>query len=90
VNIEEVKKGVILTIFVKPNSSKFKVEISNKEIIVYVTSEPEKGKANIEILKEFTKLFHVKVELICGIASRKKKLFIAGIDKDMVNRVLGS
>jgi len=45
---------------------------------VYATEEPEKGKVNKEILKELSKLLHVKVELANGATSRQKQLFFAG------------
>ena len=69
-SIKETKDGAILTIFVKPNSPKFKIELDGDEIVVYATEEPEKGKVNKEILKELTKLFHAKVELVSGATSK--------------------
>ena len=56
-SISETKDGVILTIFVKPNSPKFRVELDGDEIVVHSTEEPVKGKVNKEIIKELTKLF---------------------------------
>ena len=80
-SIAETKDGVILTIFVKPNSPKFKVELDGDEIVVYSTEEPVKGKVNKEIIKEFSKLFHAKVELVSGFTSKQKQLFVKGIGK---------
>jgi uncharacterized protein (TIGR00251 family) len=80
--------GVLITIFVKPNSSKFAIELDGKDIVVYATKEPEKGKVNKEILKELTKLFHTNnVELVSGATSRQKQLII-GIDKEKLEQVL--
>lgn len=87
-NIKETKDGVLLTIFVKPNSSKFKVELDGAEIIVYATEEPEKGKVNKEILKELTRLFHAKVEIVSGVTSREKQLFVEGLTKDQLQGLL--
>ena len=56
-SIAETKDGVILTIFVKPNSAKFKIELDGDEIVVHSTEEPVKGKVNKEIIKELSKLF---------------------------------
>ena len=75
-SIKETKDGAIITIFVKPNSPKFKIELDGDEIVVHATEEPEKGKVNKEILKEFSKLFHAKVELVNGATSRQKQLFV--------------
>jgi uncharacterized protein (TIGR00251 family) len=87
-SISEIKDGVILTIFVKPNSPKFFVEVDGDEIIVHSTEEPVKGKVNKEIIKEFTKLFHVKVELASGFTSKEKQLFVKGMGKQQAKELL--
>jgi hypothetical protein len=87
-SISETKDGVILTIFVKPNSPKFSVEIDGDEIVVHSTEEPVKGKVNKEIIKEFTKLFHVKVELASGFTSKEKQLFVKGMGKQQAKELL--
>lgn len=75
-SIKETKDGTTITIFVKPNSPKFKIEQDKEEIVVYATEEPEKGKVNKEILKEFSKLLQTKVELASGATSRQKILIV--------------
>ena len=87
-SITETKDGVILTIFVKPNSQKFYVELDGGEIIVHCTEEPVKGKVNKEILKEFSKILHAKTELASGASSRQKQLFVKGMDKSQVEHLL--
>lgn len=87
-SIKETKDGVSITIFVKPNSPKFKIEFDRTEIIVYSTEEPIKGKVNKEIIKEFTKLLHMKVELTSGFTSKEKQLFIKGMEKQKVELLL--
>jgi uncharacterized protein (TIGR00251 family) len=87
-SVTESKDGVLLTVYVKPNSPKFRLERDGDEIVVYATEEPEKGKVNKEILKEFTKLFHAKVELMSGATSREKKLLVVGKKKTDVECLL--
>jgi uncharacterized protein (TIGR00251 family) len=87
-NIKETKEGVLLSVFVKPNSQTFRFDFNNGEIIIHATEEPEKGKANKEILKELTRLFHTKVEIVSGATSREKQLFIAGMTKDQLQNIL--
>ncbi len=89
-SIKETPNGVILTVFVKPNSPKFSIELDGEEIVVHATEEPEKGKANKEIIKELTKLFHAKVELFSGATSRQKQLVILGVKKTDVEQFLKS
>ena len=88
-SIAETKDGVMLTIFVKPNSAKFKVELDGTEIVVYSTEEPIKGKVNKEIIKELSKLLHAKVELASGATSKQKQFFIKGMDKQQAEQLLG-
>jgi uncharacterized protein (TIGR00251 family) len=87
-SIAETKDGVILTIFVKPNSAKFKVEMDGTEIVVYSTEEPIKGKVNKEIIKELSRLFHAKVELTSGSTSRQKTLLIKDTKKTQIEQLL--
>ncbi len=87
-SIKETKDGVLLSIFVKPNSPTFSIELDDDEIVVHATEEPEKGKVNKEILKELTRLFKARVELISGATSREKQLFVAGISKEQLQNII--
>lgn len=87
-NLKETSNGVLITIFVKPNSPKFQVTLDGEEIIVQCTQEPEKGKVNKELIKEFTKIFHAKVTFVLGLTSRQKQLLIEGLTKTEAERLL--
>jgi len=89
-SIKETKDGVIITIFVEPNSPKFKVELDGDEIVVHCTEEPVKGKVNKELIKEFTRLFHSQVEIVFGATSKQKKLLIKGMGKEEIAQLLQS
>jgi uncharacterized protein len=87
-SIAETKDGVIIRVFVKPNSPNFKIELDGDEIVVCSTEEPVRGKVNKEILKEFSKLFHAKVELASGFTSKEKQLVVKGLGKHQVEQIL--
>jgi len=89
-SISETKDGVLLSIFVKPNSPKFKIEIDGNEIIVYSTEEPEKGKVNKEIIKELSRFFKSQVELVSGFTSKQKQFYLKGMNKNQVETILKS
>jgi uncharacterized protein (TIGR00251 family) len=89
-NISEKNEGILLSIFVKPKSPKFKIELDGSELIVYSSEEPEKGKVNKEIIKELTRLFNCQVEMVCGFTSRKKKFFVKGISQKQAEDILKS
>ncbi len=62
----ETKDGTIIEVFVKPNQPNFKITMDSDEILVFSSEEPVKGKVNKEIVKELSKFFHTKVEIVSG------------------------
>ncbi len=80
-----VKKWMCLTgketidIIVKPNSPKTEIKAfdnDNQAYHVDVKAHPEKGAANKEIIKYFTKLLKKDVRIISGMKIRRKTLRI--------------
>ena len=63
-----------MNVYVKPNSKEFKVITDNNEFVVFCRENPEKGKANKELVKELSRRFHKKVEIVAGFTSRQKLL----------------
>ena len=88
--LQETAEGVILDIYVKPNSKQFKVEQDGDELVVLCREAPVKGKVNKELLKHFSRLFGRRVELVSGFTSRQKKLLISEIEAEEVNQILAS
>ncbi len=87
-NLKEIEDGVVVEVFVKPNSKRFKITIDDGEIVVFCTEQPVKGKVNKELVKEFSKLFHAKVEFVSGLTSKQKRLLITGVEKSEVEQLL--
>ena len=68
-----------IDIIVKPNSPKTEIRIFDSEKGAYridVKAHPEKGEANKEIVKYFTKILKKDVRIISGLKSRRKVLRI--------------
>ncbi|MDH5755017.1 MAG: DUF167 family protein [Candidatus Bathyarchaeota archaeon] len=86
--IQETKHGVILEVSVKPRSKDFEIVAEGDEIVVFCREEPVKGKVNRELIKELSRLFRKKVELVSGFTSKQKKLLIKDVEKSEVERVL--
>jgi uncharacterized protein (TIGR00251 family) len=86
----ETAQGVVLDVYVKPKSSKFRVEVDVDEVIVSCREAPVKGKVNRELVKQLSRLFNRRVEIASGVSSRKKKLLIRNIGAEEVNRILAS
>lgn len=82
--IQQTEEGILVDIEVSPNSLKFKISGYNDwrdEIGVKIKSIPQKGKANQELIKEFSKITSCDVEIASGHKSRHKTLKIYGINK---------
>ncbi len=87
-NVSETKGGAVIEVFVKPSSPKFEIAIDDEAIVVFCTEQPVKGKVNKELMKEFSKLFRVKVEIVSGFTSKQKRLLIKGVAKSEVEQLL--
>lgn len=87
-NIKETENGAIIEVFVKPSSKRFSITVDDGEIMVFCTEQPVKGKVNKELVKEVSKLFHAKVELVSGLTSKQKRLLIKGVAKNEVEQLL--
>ena len=82
--VKTVADGILVNIEVSPKSKRFEISGFNMwrgEIEVKITSIPMKGKANKEIIKEFSKLTHSQVEIKSGFKSQHKTLKIYDISE---------
>ena len=87
-NLVETEDGTIVEIYVRLNQPRFKVTLNGGEIVISSTEEPVKGRVNKEIIKELTRIFHSKVELVSGSTSREKKLIVKDLRKTEAERIL--
>lgn len=81
---------VLVDIEVSPNSKKFEISDFNdwrNRIEVRIKQIPQKGKANKEISKEFSKLFDCEVAIFKGEKSSQKTLIFKDSSKeDILNK----
>jgi len=88
--ITETRDGCIVEVSVKPRSKEFDVLLEADEIVVRSREEPVEGKVNKELIKELSKLFGKRVEIISGASSKNKRLFVAGTKKAELEKALKS
>jgi hypothetical protein len=86
--LQQTSEGVILYVHIKPNSKEFQLKLSEDMLIVSCREAPVKGKVNKELLKQLSRIFSRKVELLSGFTSRQKKLLVSGITEEEVNKIL--
>jgi uncharacterized protein (TIGR00251 family) len=81
-------QGTVLDVYVKPNSKKFKIEIENDELIVFCRETPEKDRVNKELIKELSRLFKKRAEILSGFTSKQKRILIRDTNAEEVNEIL--
>jgi uncharacterized protein (TIGR00251 family) len=75
-------QGVVLNVYVKPDSREFKIEIEDDELVVHCREAPVKGKVNKELVKELSRLFKRRIEIVSGSTSKQKKVLIKDTSLD--------
>jgi len=79
---------VLLDVHVKPRSGTFKTVIEGDDVVVYCSEEPQGGMVNRELVKELSRLFHKKVELVSGFTSKDKRLLVRNAAKSEIEQAL--
>jgi hypothetical protein len=88
VKIRETEKGLILDVYVKPRSKEFKILVEGDDIVVHCVEEPVEGRVNKELVKELSRLFGGRVEVVSGLSSKQKRLLVRDADKSEVEGAL--
>jgi uncharacterized protein (TIGR00251 family) len=83
-------RGVVLNVYVKPDSREFKIEIEDEGLVVHCRESPVKGKVNRELTKELSKIFKRKVDITSGFTSKQKKVMIKDSSLKEVKHVLSN
>ena len=87
-SIVQSGNDVIIKAKIKPNSPCFSVYFKEDRIIIEVSSHPEKGKANQEIVKKLSKLFGTGVEIMRGSLSKEKTIVVRDMNKEEIKKVI--
>ncbi len=77
----------LLKLKISTGKSRFCFKKNGEVLLVEVKSNPEKGRANNEILKEFRKIFKKEVRLISGFKSREKIIEINASRKEVLEKI---
>jgi uncharacterized protein (TIGR00251 family) len=86
--LQETSGGVVIDVHLKPNSKQFRIVVESDELLVFCREAPVKGRVNRELVKELTRLFKRRVEILSGFGSRQKKILIKDIEAKEVKQVL--
>ena len=86
--LHKVSDGVVVAVFVKPNSKFFQMKVEGDELVVFCRESPVKGRANRELVKELSRIFRKRVGIVAGFTSKQKKVLITDISMDQVSETL--
>ena len=89
--VQTTPQGIAVMIEVSPKSDKFQIAGYNewrKTLEVKLKSPPTKGKANKELMKEFSGLTGHDTEIVAGHKSRQKTILIYDMDEEDFYKLL--
>ena len=75
-DVQKYTSNNLLSVKVIPNSSRTELKEEGHKLKLYLSSIPDKNKANTQLIKFFKKEFNLKVEIKSGERSRNKILRI--------------
>jgi uncharacterized protein (TIGR00251 family) len=87
-NLRKTSDGVIVGAHVKPKSRQFRIVVEAGELVVFCRETPVKGRVNRELVKELSRLFGRRIEILSGFSSRQKKILIKDIEVEEVSNIL--
>jgi len=73
---------MIIEVSVVPNSKRFSVSVKDGRMKICLKSAPEHNKANLELVKELSKLLGCDVRLVGGQKSKRKTLEVSASEKE--------
>lgn len=85
---QKTAQGTILDLYVKPQSKQFKITIEQNELTVHCREAPVKGRVNKELIKQLSRLFKKRVDILSGHTSQQKKILVRDADPEEVNEIL--
>lgn len=86
--LQKTSGGVIIDVHLKPKSNQFRIAVESDGLVVFCREAPVKGRVNRELIKNLSRLFHRRVEILSGFSSRQKKILIRDIEVEEVDNIL--
>lgn len=72
---------------VVPNSNEDKIRIRSKNITVYVRAEARGNKANLSVVRLFSRVTHRPTKIVSGFRQRRKKIQIEIDEQELYNAI---
>ncbi len=85
--VEESKRGVRLTVYVKPGQDRVELKLEYGDLVFYTDEPPVEGRANASLIRFLSRLLGVNpglIDIVHGSRSRSKVVEIEGQDREQV------
>ncbi len=86
INIMEV--DALFKVKVKTNAKSFRLRVKGLILFVDITSAPQEGEANREVIKELKKLFKRPVVMVKGHKNKEKIVLVRNLMPEDAKRIL--
>jgi uncharacterized protein len=80
-------ESTILKLKVSTGKTKFKIEFDGELLLVEIKNNPEKGKANKEIIKQLKKFFESDIKMLSGFKSKEKIIEIYSTQNEIISKL---
>ncbi|WP_440059684.1 DUF167 domain-containing protein [Thermogladius sp. 4427co] len=90
-NIEPSSKGVILNIFVQPNSQSEGLIIEGNDLVFMTTENDEKGRSNSALIRFLSRNLNIptsKIDIVYGAREKFKRVLLVDVDEDKAVEML--
>ncbi len=84
-NLRETSKGIIINMYVKPDSDVEQLALENDDLIYYTKEPAIKGRANAALIRFLSKILGLpvsRIDIVYGTRKRSKRILIKDIDLD--------
>ncbi|MGV8085054.1 MAG: DUF167 domain-containing protein [Candidatus Bilamarchaeum sp.] len=78
---------MIIEVNVLPNSRRFEITRKNGQIKIHLKSQPENNRANLELIKELTKIFLCDIRILSGQTSKRKKIYLSCSNEEFEQKI---
>ena len=87
-NLQRTAQGIVLDVYVKPNSKEFQIKTEQDRLVVFCRETPVKGRVNRELIRELSRIFKRRVKIVSGFSSRRKKILVRDVEAKEVKQIL--
>jgi len=91
--IRPYRNGVRIEVWIQPRASRDEIVGPQGEVLkIRLKAPPVEGKANQALIRFLARVFGIpkrRIEILSGLTSRRKSIYISGVEPEEASRTLG-